>query len=75
MLHCWHFFVNIGDEVPIDTPLLLLGEPGEELDLEEDLASLVKGTKNSSHARLEKEQKVLSFPKWFCLWTLFNSIH
>lgn len=52
------FFVNIGDEVPIDTPLLLLGEPGEELDLEEDLASLVKGTKNSSHAMLEKEQKV-----------------
>lgn len=51
-------FVNQMEEVPVGTPLVLVGEPGEELEIDEDLVSLINKAKYRANLRSHENQKI-----------------
>ena len=52
------YFVNQMEEVPVGTPLVLVGEPGEELEIDEDLVSLINKAKYRANLRSHENQKI-----------------
>ena len=51
-------FVNQMEEVPVGAPLLLVGNPGDELEMDEGLVSLIKNAKHRAKLRCAKMQKI-----------------
>jgi hypothetical protein len=51
-------FVNQMEEVPVGAPLLLVGNPGDELEMDEGLVSLIKNAKHRAKLRWAKMQKI-----------------
>jgi len=51
-------FVNQMEEVPVGAPLVLVGEPGEELEMDEGLVSLIDNTKYRAKFRSAKNKKI-----------------